>query len=145
MPVGGPLSRQSSAKVQRYVTDRRPAAIAGSYYQLLLSSQMVAKTGDPPPPLPHRVCAPRDPRQTMHAVRQCAAAPDPNAPRDTHTGLPRAFRGTKGLGGRRSLHRTPCDALFAVRPAVQRGRGAQTSATADVVGVRVHGTAGACA
>ena len=49
MPVGWPLSRQSSAKVQRYVTDHRHTAITGSYYQLLLSSQMVGKTGDPPP------------------------------------------------------------------------------------------------
>ena len=49
MPVGGPLSRQCSAKVQRYVTDHRHAAITGSYYQLLPSSQMVAKTGDPSP------------------------------------------------------------------------------------------------
>ena len=38
MPVGGPLSRQSSAKVQRYVTDHRHAAITGSYYQLLPAS-----------------------------------------------------------------------------------------------------------
>ena len=52
MPVGGPLSRQSSAKVQRYVSDHRHAAITGSYYQLLLSAQMVAKTGDPSPPPP---------------------------------------------------------------------------------------------
>ena len=34
MPVGGPLSRQSSAKVQRYVSDHRHTAITGSYHQL---------------------------------------------------------------------------------------------------------------
>ena len=80
MPVGGPLSRQSSAKVQRYVTDHRHAAITGSYYQLLLSSQMVGKTGDPSPPsLCACVCRPTHHYQpslthitTLHCIRTAA-------------------------------------------------------------------------
>ena len=50
MPVGGPLSRQSSAKVQRYVSNHRHAAITGSYYQLTTEFTDGCKDRRPLPP-----------------------------------------------------------------------------------------------